>query len=487
MIYTAITIGPIYETISLTSSPAGLWAASYLFSHISQRFCALIVENSLVESEELILSPYYCADEVIIDGIGRYHDRIVFLPKDPLTVLTKLEDLFGKITEEVASVFDHQPVEWFKDYLQIHALNFESNDNPILDCSVFLDTIELEKTFRTGEITNPLNELFESSYKNLQIRERIRNNFSGSKWPFTIDGYNDGKSEKLPDMEYITGRFNETDFPRKKTKSYYAIVQSDGDRIGEYIKSCKQLNVSERDFSKKCLDYCSAAVVKIKEFGGVPIYAGGDDLLFLSPLESIQDNRGNLLTLIDDLTILFTKIFSIDTASPTLSFGVAIRYYKYPLYEAFDEAQHLLFEQAKINRNAVAISLQKHSGQDIRFVLENFTKTEMTEMKAKLQGMIEQQLEGDVLQSIRNKLWEFQPLFIKALSLNPQALQNIFNNTFDSNEHKTKQADIDAVRELLEMLEIPDNESKLRMLDHLLRFVKFWGEKGEESVDEMVN
>ena len=42
--YIGITIGPIFETMSLTSSPVALWAASYMFSLLSRSLCEVLTE-----------------------------------------------------------------------------------------------------------------------------------------------------------------------------------------------------------------------------------------------------------------------------------------------------------------------------------------------------------------------------------------------------------------------------------------------------------
>ena len=46
-------------------------------------------------------------------------------------------------------------------------------------------------------------------------------------------------------------------------------------------------------FSKSCMEYTSNAAGLVKEYGGVTIYAGGDDLLFLAPIVSEKDNLMN--------------------------------------------------------------------------------------------------------------------------------------------------------------------------------------------------
>lgn len=510
--YTAITIGPIYDTISLTSSPAGIWAASYIFSYISRLLCEMIVDNELVEKEEYILSPYFSKKEMPEeDGIGYYHDRIIFKPKNSKTVLENLSNIFDKVASKIAEAFDDNPkgkskdkpdeelVDWFKQYLQLHALNFESKDNPLLDCSQYLDSIELEKTFPTSG-SNPLENLLDKKVTpdnpdyNKNIRDKIRENFCGGKWSFP-----DYKGDdSLPDMEDITGRRKEKERPRRKINSYFAIVQADGDKFGNYIKGCPERGQSYRDFSKICFDFCSASVKLVHEYGGVPIYAGGDDLLFIVPLtekkhqdkDTVESGDRNILNLLVDLREKFSEKFWKKTGDPTLSFGVVIRYYKYPLYEAFAEVYEML-RKAKETRNAVAISSQKHSGHTAGFVLEEFIDTKAFKkphMLEKLQLFIKKQLNDDMLQSIRSMLWEFEPLFRQALEIGSGTLKNVFYNTFDSTDHHTSRDDINLVHELLETLPATttrDGEEikidRIKQMDSLLRFAKFWGEKGDDG------
>ena len=491
MTYTAITIGPIYDTISLTSSPAGLWASSYMFSYISRRLCKLICDENLVNSCEDIITPFFSTEEEgTNDGIGRYPDRIIFKPKEgdsEQNILNRVENCFGIVTEEIAKVFDDNPVEWFKEYLQLHAICFNSTDNPILDCAVYLDAIELEKTFPVGERDNPLKELFENKNKNLEIGKKIRDELSGRQWPFRLEQC----KSNVPDMEYITGRSNEDKKDRRKINSYYAIVQSDGDKFTKYIEALGNNNEAIRNFSEKCIGYCSDSVNLIKEYGGIPIYAGGDDLLFIAPLTkkngTVNDSK-NIIELLVDLREIFDKSFYKKEGDPTISFGVAIRYYKYPLYEAFDEVYKLLMDKAKDNRNAAAISLVKHSGQKSEFVLEEFKNPNVTnKLNALVKGQIEKKDEDILLQSIRTNIQKLKQLFITALGTeNDKTLENIFTNSFDSEAHKKGKVDINNAYELFKELPKSDPESKLKMMDDLLRFAKFWSEKGDEN-NENIN
>lgn len=41
--YIGITIGPIFETMNLVSSPAALWTSSYMFSSVTKKLCEVLV------------------------------------------------------------------------------------------------------------------------------------------------------------------------------------------------------------------------------------------------------------------------------------------------------------------------------------------------------------------------------------------------------------------------------------------------------------
>ena len=68
----------------------------------------------------------------------------------------------------------------------------------------------------------------------------------------------------------------------KARYKYYAIVQSDGDSVGKIIAEMGNDEGEISKFSKKLMDFSKAAANTIAEFGAIPIYIGGDDLLFLS-------------------------------------------------------------------------------------------------------------------------------------------------------------------------------------------------------------
>ena len=123
-------------------------------------------------------------------------------------------------------------------------------------------------------------------------------------------------------------------------------------------------------FSKACLVYDKKAAEMIGAFRGMTIYAGGDDLLFLSPIEGKEGKSIFALcgeinrTFQAEVRAAFAGREKILTNIPTISFGVVVRYYKYPLYEALAGARTLLaYVKGKTEKNAIAVQVEKHSGQ----------------------------------------------------------------------------------------------------------------------------
>ena len=144
-------------------------------------------------------------------------------------------------------------------------------------------------------------------------------------------------------------------------------MQADGDNMGKIVSSINADDV--KDISQSLLNYGKAVCKIIKEYGGLPIYAGGDDLLFIAPVRAKDATIFDLIDSIDELYKNTVDAKIKDSLRPNgihtyLSYGLSITYYKYPLYEAFKDAIRLLFEKAKNveGKNAISWQLRKHSG-----------------------------------------------------------------------------------------------------------------------------
>jgi CRISPR-associated protein Cmr2 len=523
--YIGITIGPIIDTICLTSTPAGLWAASFLFSHISSRLCeelltrgvdadAFVVPAFRPENGQVKL-PEPVGEELRGRGVGFFHDRIIIESDDLETVNETIE----KVKKEIAGSFQaslntaEDLTAYFEDYLQIYAVEFSQAGKkiPFLEISQLLDALELQKSFAPVEKKNRLLELFNNDTprtgpddevyyaKNDKIKRSFLVKDKMAQWmlSYVENEVQDKSVRDIKDIQYIAFGGTGGNSKMKKFK-YYAVIQSDGDNMGSILKNFSTIN-QVHAFSEKCLAYTAAACGHILTFGGVPVYAGGDDLLFLAPVENAAGI--NIVELIYRIKEEFKKAFEDEIAAydnatpeqrielemkrPAVSFGVAIRYYRFPLYEAFNAAYQLMRYEAKkedTDKDSLAINLQKNSGQSMGLVIENLSGNPGTE---KIFDLVKKYSAGDFLKSVCYQLEKFKELFI--LAIQQGRFPEVFKNTFDSDGQKKWGNDLDELSKTLQdlnsirVLEEDNQYGRMIFYTSLLRFAKFFSEEGDEK------
>ena len=176
---------------------------------------------------------------------------------------------------------------------------------------------------------------------------------------------------------------------------YYAILMMDGDEMGKLlsgeklpefeefihpaVEACYERSHLRGVLSEKrllspsihmaisrALKYFSVELVPhvVDNYEGVLIYAGGDDLLALFPTEKV-------LAAANELRKLFSKDFheggEIGMGSvATISAGIVFAHYKYPLYDALDQARSMLKEaKEEYGRDAVALRFLKRGGEPL--------------------------------------------------------------------------------------------------------------------------
>ena len=476
--YIGITIGPIFETIKLAVRPAGMWAGSYLFSYLSRKICEKLLEKGI--KDKSFICPYidYDKDEKKlirnIYGVGMYPDKIIFQVEEKNisigTCACWIKEVKEHIGEELANSLNRMEElieiqNFVKNYLQVYIVEreLEETKNPILELSPLLDSYELQRSFIQNQKIDPISLLIGGD-KNDTEKNENRN----IKKSFLVkDCEKDGKL--FWDLLQEKNIWGIDDIARQNTlenfkrKDYYAVVQSDGDNIGKLLE---RLNEKEdiRNFSKCLFRYIegeqketkgpTGAIDMLRQYGAIPIYAGGDDLLFLAPL--IGKNKESLFELLDKLSKQFYITFeefikqkqNVDSDFkvniPTLSFGVSINHRKFPLYESFEIAGKSLFENAKHTKNKNTISLQvmKHSGRSFSMLLEKFSDSksvecELYDMICRLLKQYSEKIDKDeekVLQSVPIKLEENQAVFrlVKSKEQGCLLLENLFQS---NNEH----------------------------------------------------
>jgi len=324
-----------------------------------------------------------------------------------------------------------------------------------------------ESTFKqsvTNPISNRLERLIERD-KNKEEAER-----SGQILSLRKEIERDDELEEV--LLAIKQKFPEDFRLRHK---YIAIVFSDGDKVGKTIASLGNDTAKIQDFSQELMNFSQKAAGQIADFGGLPVYIGGDDLLFLAPLINHQDR--SLLELLNKLNNTFKEQPSLQTSGATLSFGVSITYYKYPLGEAMEKVRSLLFGQAKHytwrggEKNAVAFSVLKHSGQPFEATLGQSTCSfDLWTDLAKIRIGRE-----DTLISVLYKLDVLFDLLVDAVQYN--ALDAFFDNHFNELVHGEQSAFLEKIKSFVHHIfwehTNASAEEKKANLFGALRFIQF--------------
>lgn len=426
--YIGITIGPIFDTINLTSSPVALWASSYLFSQLSKALCEQLLAAGL--REEAIVTPYYSrGDELLLrkDGVGLYPDRIIFCSEG--FEKSRFPGICDRAVNTVLNQFGlSASADYLKKYLRISAAEYEA-ENPIEGSTHILNSLELSGSFVDRETDgNPILTLFNGNdeTKNAKLRE--------TPVISSLENFQLRKSDGFKSIEDIV-TFERTGF---KKYNYYAIVRADGDNMSGIISSLSG-DGAVRSFSKACLGYCSDIAEKVREFGGVTVYSGGDDLLAILPCES--EGGRTPFDFVGEARGVFNKHFAEYSKPVSLSFGIFIAYRKFPLYEALDSSWKLLFYTAKDpqRKNGTAVTLQKHSGQSEKLFIGNELMGSFTDILKKFTARSKQAAAdkktdtesggSDVLTTVMHKLAEFGPILDEAGDTD--TVGNLFKNLFD--------------------------------------------------------
>lgn len=464
MTYLALTIGPIYKTLSNAKKTRELWGGSYLFSYIMKQIISQFKEREFVVP--------YIKDETIFNAgneVGLFHDRFIFEAKegDKETLNEVVDEVLQNLSVDMKIDYD-----FLKSYLQISIVEKELNEgaNPIIELTPYLDTAELFLTVSQYK-ENPLAKVLKGNNSFLTkdaFGEKKR--FPSLPLIALHDLLKDNpKIESLLNYDDEESIYDNSDYEFKNYHKYYAIVHADGDSMGKVVESLNSKG-DFQDFSKKLFNYCKGSDKLIKDFGGETIFAGGDDLLFFAPVVS---GKKTVFELCDEISNDFNKAF-VGTEA-TLSFGVAIQYHKYPLYEALEKSRGLLFGKAKSGKkNNIAFSVTKHSGQTFDTVIHKGDKELYENFKLFSSNIDGGEGIDNFLHSLHHKI-ESNKVVLAEISSSKERLKNFFDNYFNKEVHDEHYREF--FEQLIEfMLEAYKNENKERALDVIystLRFIKF--------------
>ena len=420
MNYLGITVGPIIETMMRTSSPAGLWLSSYFFSIIIRDLCIELQDKCY---DVFSLPEGYVVKDHKTDhpGTGRYHDRIYACKEaDPGTIEEDIRSSVETVLHERAEELEKCGIDKrdsedifleLRSFVQIHYIVAGEEDveasgvsGALLD---MLDCLELSQDTEQKQGESYFHRVMAGSNEegsNVHLKGYPPLTDALSDPYFLLADRKNGRIA-VHNLEYLStlGCMGVDDPDTPKIKRYFAVVQCDGDNMGTLfssLTSTRQMMERQRSVTQQNFSFADLAVSRIADFGGFAIYAGGDDLLFLSPV--IGKDGKTVFELCRELAEQYSeclnrwKLLAVEQKSIpleddhadgsgtkaqetdiSLSMGVSINYYKYPLYEALSDARGLLFGTAKEytegrddsrHKNNIAVKLRKASGSKAGFV-----------------------------------------------------------------------------------------------------------------------
>jgi CRISPR-associated protein Cmr2 len=390
----------------------------------------------------------------------------------------------SKTWNNALSLTSAQVREYITDFLQLYAIevDVEGDNQPVPVIEGYLNSVELEGAFVAEESANILKHFFEEVYYNFLMEDGISNLYkigdsTENKRGFpctaeiasialknnqfkTIDLQNNfqvktydslvsycfppsAKDEKrkmddLDEQQIFFRKLKEAvgkDTFRLQHK-YIAIVQADGDSMGGLFSS---LEKSERlEVSTRLMHFAQQSVQTVLAYGATPIFAGGDDLVFFAPLSSKEANGENIFHLLEKIDTHFEDMvlkgfqLSAGIRKPTMSYGVSICHYKYPLGENYAHSGKMLRPKAKShpNKNAIAWQIIKHSGHRFGCIFNKNEDSFKTFKSLKPQGA---EQNDNFLASVIYKLESLESLFEGVTKLENHDWQKLFYNILFNN------------------------------------------------------
>lgn len=347
-------------------------------------------------------------------GVGLFPDRLIF--QESILGTRKFEKILDKSLTDLAKIIaeintkavqtgdfinETKIAKYLKEYLRIPYLFHKVVENAIIEVSPLLDALELQPALVVDATFNPLSVFFKNvnrGGKENFISKYCSTNYTDEKNQIKIKSSNkdindqirfeslaeistrelvgdtkiDKKDYKLLVNTYLWSEGREENDLKfmealqkaysKQFKTYHkyiCVVKADGDKIGKTLQKIKSSEIS--NFSKKLTGWGLKVKDIIWKYGGVPIYVGGDDLLFFAPVCNVNQN---IFDLIDDIDVCFgnQKWEEISQeVTPSLSYGLSISYYKKPLSEALERCESLLYEAKDLGGNAIALTILKNS------------------------------------------------------------------------------------------------------------------------------
>lgn len=169
-------------------------------------------------------------------------------------------------------------------------------------------------------------------------------------------------------LEALDSEIKRQDLPTPSP--YMAILVADGDRMGKLLNEMQDIE-AHKNISKTLAEFATKVPDIVRDHQGHCVYAGGDDVLALLPLDCAVNCSRKLA---DTFKMTMAKVSGITEDNiPTLSVGLGISHMMTPMGKQLDLARKAE-SMAKGNelpddhpKNALAIIIKPRSGAEISF------------------------------------------------------------------------------------------------------------------------
>lgn len=425
--------------------------------------------------------------------------------------LKELEEIKSRYSTAI-SIGEEDICKFLESYFSISCITVElSSDCNILEqLNKYLDTQELFNK-ASSHTDEDYMELFIEAPNNPFLKAYSQDRAFPSTSEIAVSGWEqDPPKDENGEVEYSELKSSKEGF--RNCYKYLAVIKADGDGFGTYIKELKvdeEKEIKENGekenkltrFTKSFFEFSvEVANELIRKTKAIPVYIGGDDLFLFAPVLE-GDTEKDVFNLIKEIDDLFIQKEIGEGLS--MSYGVSIFYYKSPMSEAIDIADSMLRkakeekekekeeEEKEKKKDAVAISIQKHSGQKIEFLLpckHSIDKCKQeTGLYKKATELIRAFKEDDsMLNSLIYWIEEmYEILFIEEVTQSRERINAVFDNFFDEEIHKENEVFFDLLKGfILSMHHSKDAPCELsdkkKLLHGILRYCQFVTAKKEK-------
>ncbi len=189
---------------------------------------------------------------------------------------------------------------------------------------------------------------------------------------------------KLHELEQASG---------DRAGNFYALLLMDGDNMGKLIreKGAEPVTAALTDFSAQAPDI-------VYKQNGITVYAGGDDLFALLPLDTTLDCAF-------EVSVAYKQAFQNHEITATISGAVVFAHYSVPLRQVIDQAHIFLDTVAKdqTERDALAIAVLKPGGETCRWAGKFELFKPETQQENCFQPLVAAFKEGDGIDTLSSK------------------------------------------------------------------------------------